>query len=117
MSLSMIGHVDDVFQSVPATRIVTGGAWADGIWVPSAAVVTEYVVNIQPATDQELDFLNQGAERFVDIRRIYINDGDMQSINATGDWEFLGLRWKSIKCDNRYWRDYCKVFVGRYDDQ
>lgn len=117
--LSMIGMVDEVFQSVPATRTVrgTGGSYVNGIWVPGPDVTTEYVVTIQPATDQELQFLNQGAERYIDVRKIYINDGDMQLINNIGDWTFLGFKWKTIKCDNRYWRDYCKVFVNKYDDQ
>ena len=118
MSLSMIDHIDAVFQSVPATRTVAGaGAWVNGVWVPCADVTHPYIVTIQPATDQELQFLNQGAERFTDVRRVYINEGNMELINETGDWEFLGKRWKSIKCDNRYWRDYCKVFVSKYDEQ
>lgn len=117
MSLSMQGHIDGVFQSVAASRTVTGGDFVDGIWVPGAPVTNPYVVNIQPATEREVDFIRQGGERIVDARRIYINEGEMQLIDQTGTWEFLGQQWKAVKVDNRYWRNYCKVIVSRIDDQ
>lgn len=117
MSLSMQGHIDGVFQSVPASRTVAGGTWVDGIWTPGVPVTSPYVVNIQPAADREVDFIRQGGERIVDARRIYINEGDMQLIDQTGTWEFLGQKWKAVKVDNRYWRNYCKVIVSRIDDQ
>lgn len=117
MSLSMEGHIDDVFVSVDASRTVTGGGWVDGIWTPGAPVTTPYIVNIQPASDREVDFIRQGGERITDVRRIYINQGDMQLIDQTGTWTFLGQQWKAVKCDNRYWRNYCKVLVMRIDDQ
>lgn len=117
MSLNMEGHIDEVFVSVAASRTVTGGSFVDGIWVPGAPVTLPYIVNIQPASDREVDFIRQGGERITDVRRIYINQGDMQLIDQTGTWAFLGQQWKTIKCDNRYWRNYCKVIVTRIDDQ
>lgn len=117
MSLNMEGQIDDVFVSVAASRTVTGGALVEGIWVPGPPVATEYKVNIQPASDREVDFIRQGGERITDVRRIYINEGDMQGIDQTGIWEFIGQQWKAAKCDNRYWRNYCKVIVVRIDDQ
>jgi hypothetical protein len=113
----MEGHIDDVFVSVEASRTVTGGGWVDGIWTPRGAVTTPYIVNIQPASDREVDFLRQGGERITDVRRIYINQGEMQLIDQTGTWAFLGQQWKAVKVDNRYWRNYCKVIVMRIDDQ
>ncbi|MGF6394286.1 hypothetical protein [Pseudomonas plecoglossicida] len=117
MSLSMQGHIDGVFVSVPATRTSSAGQYVNGLWVPGVAVTSPYVVNIQPATDREVDFIRQGGERIVDARRIYVNEGDMQLIDQTGIWEFLGQQWKAVKVDNRYWRNYCKVIVSRIDDQ
>lgn len=118
MSLNMEGQVDLVFVSVDASRTVdTGGAWVDGIWTPGTLSTTPYIVNIQPASDREVDFLRQGGERITDARRIYINQGDMQLIDQTGTWTFLGQQWKAVKVDNRYWRNYCKVIVTRIDDQ
>ena len=77
MSLNMEGHIDEVFVSAPASRTVTGGAWVEGIWVPGTPVNSPYTVNIQPASDREVDFIRQGGERITDVRRIYINEGDM----------------------------------------
>jgi len=118
MSLSMEGHIDDVFVSVAASRTVSvDGQWVEGIWVPGATETKPYIVNIQQASDREIDFIRQGGERITDVRRIYINQGEMQLIDQTGTWEFLGQQWKATKCDNRYWRNYCKVIVMRIDDQ
>lgn len=115
MSLSMEGHIDSVFVSVPAVRTASSGAFVDGIFDPDLWIATPHTVNIQPVTDRELDFLQQGGERIVDARRIYVNSGDLQSIDHTGTWAFLGQQWKAHKCDNRYWRNYVKVIVSRID--
>ena len=118
MSLNMQGHIDGVFQSVPASRTVdTTGDWVDGIWTPGVEVTTQYVVNIQPASLREQEMIRQAGERITDARRIYINEGNMQLIDQTCVWEFLGQRWKAWQCDNRYWHNYCKVIVVRIDDQ
>lgn len=118
MSLNMEGQVDLVFVSVAASRTVSvDGQFVEGIWVPGATETKPYVVNIQQASDREVDFIRQGGERITDVRRIYINQGEMQLIDQTGTWEFLGQQWKAVKCDNRYWRNYCKVLVMRIDDQ
>jgi hypothetical protein len=114
----MAGHVDDTFVSVPASRAVAvDGQFIDGIWVPGTTDTKDYTVNIQQASDREIDFIRQGGERITDVRRIYINDGEMQLIDQTGTWTFLSQQWKAVKCDNRWWRDYCKVIVMRIDDQ
>jgi len=116
-TLSMFGHIDDVFESVPATRTATGGAYVDGIYVPNNGTPEPYVINTQPATDREIDFIRQGGERITEVRRIYINQGNMQLIDQTGLWSFLGQAWKAVAVDNRYWRNYCRVMVVRIDPQ
>lgn len=118
MSLDMGGMVDAVFQSVPATRtVVTPGTYVNGIAVPGSIMNTSYTVNIQSASDREIDFLSEGGERVLDMRRVYVNDGDIQPIDNSGEWVFLGQRWKPLRCDNRYWRNYCKLIVVRLDVQ
>lgn len=119
MSLNMSGHIDAVFRSVLATFTpIEGGAYVDGLWVPAInAPVTGYVVNIQPLSERELDFLQRGGERILDPRRIYVNNGDLNRITLDGEWFFLDQRWKVVKTDNRPWRNYCKVIVDRFDDQ
>ena len=118
MSLSMSGHIDAVFKSVDAAMTPKVGSYVNGVWTPvTVQSVTGYVVNIQPVTDREKDFLERGGERIVDGRRIYVNNGDLNLITLEADWYFLGQRWKAVKTDNRPWRKYCKVIVSRYDDQ
>lgn len=117
MSLDMFGHIDDVFESVPATRTATGGTYVDGIYVPANGAPEPYTVNIQQASDREIDFIRQGGERVTDARKIWINQGNMQLIDQTGLWSFLGQTWKAVAVDNRYWRNYCRVMVVRIDPQ
>lgn len=118
MSLDMRGHVDGVFKSIPATRTAsTGGDYVDGIWVEGTTTTTPHTVNIQPATDREIDAIEKGGERIVDARRVYVNDGIDASIRESDTWEFAGQLWKCHKLDNRPWRNYCKAIVSRIDDQ
>lgn len=117
-ALDMFGTIDPVFESIPATRFSkSGGSYVDGIWTEGTETATSHSVNIQPATDREIDSLSGGGERIVDLRRIYVNDGILTNIAPADDWEFDGQRWKTVKLDNRPWRNYCKVFVSRYDTQ
>lgn len=116
-TLSMAGHVDNVFKSVDAVHIGKGGAYLDGVWTPVEYPPVSFTVNIQPLNDKEIDFLRQGGERILDGRKIYVNSGDLESIQLDGEWGFLGQRWKIIRTDNRPWRKYCKVIVDRLDNQ
>lgn len=117
MSINMSGHIDGVFKSLDAQRIGKGGDWIDGKWVEVPGVPKDYQINVQPATPAEIEFLFPGADRIRDVRKIYVNDGDLDEIDNTGIWVFLGLNWKTLACDNRPWHRYCKVTVVREDDQ
>lgn len=118
MSLDMAGHIDPVFVSVPATRTSnTGGGYVDGIWQNGVAAATTHTVNVQPASDREIEALEKGGERIIDARRIYVNDGIDASISQADIWEFSGQKWKCHKLDNRPWRNYCKAIVSRIDNQ
>lgn len=115
--LNMRGHIDNVFKSVSATHIGKSGSYVDGIWTATTSDPVSFTVTIQPLNDKELDFLQRGGQRILDPRKIYVNNGDLDSIALDGEWVFLGQRWKIIKTDNRPWRNYCKVVVDRYDQQ
>lgn len=118
MTLDMFGHIGDVFKSIPANRIAkTGGAYVNGIWVDGTETSTPHDVTIQPASDKEIAVLSSGSERILDMRRVYVNDGVLASISQADDWVFDGLRFKTVKLDNRPWRNYAKIIVSRYDDQ
>ena len=118
MSLDMEGHIGDVFESIPANRVSkTGGAYVLGIWTDGTETTTPHTVTIQPASDREIQVLSKGSERILDLRRVYVNDGVLASISQADDWLFDGQRWKTVKLDNRPWRNYCKAIVSRYDEQ
>ena len=118
MSLDMRGHIDSVFESIPAQRVgKTGGSYVNGIWVDGVETETPHNVDIQPASDREIAALISGGERVTDVRRVYVNDGVLASISQADDWLFDGQRWKTVKLDNRPWRNYCKAIVSRYDVQ
>ena len=117
MSLDMMGFIDPVFTSIPATRIAkTGGGYdSDGIYQPGVETTTSHTVNIQPATDREIETLEKGGERIVDARVLNINDGIDASISPADVWEFDGQRYKCHALDNRYWHNMCRAVVSRID--
>lgn len=115
--IDMLSHVTGVFTSIKAVRYVRSGDWVDGKWVEVPGMPSPHDVNIQPASDREIDFLGYGADRINDVRRVYINDGDMEGVTDNSEWLFLEQRWKTVKCDNRFWNNYCKLIVVRIDDQ
>ena len=118
MPLDMSGHIDDVFKSVDATRTPQPGSFVAGKWVAVPGTPTPHTVNLQPATDKEINNLPKGGERIVDIRKIYVNDGDLYSIGPSDDWTFAGITgtFKTINLDNRPWNNYCKAFVSLQDE-
>lgn len=118
MSLIMSGHIDAVFRSIPLElRYESAGGYVDGIWVDGASVSINYVANIQPLNDREIDNLLRAGERIVDGRKVYINDGDLASLRLGQDMFFDGQLWKIIRSDVREWRRYSKTIVSRYDQQ
>ena len=117
MSLDMIGHIDDVFESFTAVRVTQSGAYVNGIWQAGATGRTSHSINAQPATDRQIDNLSSGGERLTDLRRIWINDGTFAEITPADQWEIDGQLWKTVQLDNRPRRNYCRAFISRFDVQ
>lgn len=119
MSLDMEGTIDDVFESVPATRTGKTNVFGDdGRPVVVKGAPNEHKVTIQALSNKELQSLSLGAERTNDIRKIYVNDGDLYSIDAADEWTFLGITgtFRTIALDNRPWRNYCRAIVALKDE-
>lgn len=116
--LDMVGHIDDCFESVTATRTSQPGSYVDGKWVETPGISEPHVITLQPVSEKELDNLSKGGERIVDARKIYVNDGDLYSISPSDDWVLDSIDgiFKTVKLDNRPWRNYCKIIVSRKDD-
>lgn len=116
--LDTSGHIDDTFQSTGATRFSsTGGGYVDGRWVDGTETASPHKINLQPASLKQIDALNQGGERVVDVRNVWVNDGDLYSISQADEWTFVNVdgRFKCHSLDNRPWRNYCKAVVSRID--
>lgn len=119
MSLNMSGHIDGIFKSVDATRSgKSGGAYVNGHWVAGVETTNAHNVNLQPLNEKEIQSLSIGAERIGDMRKIYVNDGDMYNIAESDIWTFTGIdgEFKTVSLDNRPWRNYCKAIVSRIDE-
>jgi hypothetical protein len=118
-ALSMSGQIDGVFQTVPVTvKTETGGGYVNGVWVDGTLTSTVFPrVTIQPLNDNELDLLLRAETRILDVRKLYINSGNLSVLELNEDVEFLSQRWKVIRRDYRPWRKYVKLIVDRYDDQ
>lgn len=117
MGLSMGGHIDATFRSSYVMHIAITEQYVDGISTKIESPPVQFPANIQPLSDRDIGFLQQGGERILDPRRLWVNSGDLESIKLGDEWEFLGQRWKTIRLDNRPWNKYCRVTVDRNDDQ
>lgn len=123
-ALDFYGFVDNTFQSLtPATRTSrSGGAYdTNGIWVEGTPTETTHKVNIQPVSNRETSFLNLGADRVHDVRKVYVTDGDLYNISEADTWVFesgqgVDGTYETISVDNRVGFNYCKVIVSRKDD-
>ena len=116
--LDMFGHIDGCLQTHTGTRITDAGArGADGIWVPIPLVATTHQVTLQPASPKEIDSI-EGGDRLKDVRRCYINDGDLYALGPRDEWTFSGLAgtYTVHAMDNRPARNYCKLLVALNDE-
>lgn len=115
MPLTVQGLIKGDFDSkLNVVRIVRSGEYVDGRWVETEVARQSFTANVQPVSDHELAFLSSGGERIVDARKLYINE-NVEGVDLTGEWEFLGARWKPIRMDSRPARHYLKITVARKD--
>jgi hypothetical protein len=121
MAIDMSGHVDSDFISIPLVYRIAksgGGYGTDGIYQPGAADVrTPHDVNIQPASNEEIEILEKGGERIIDARILHVNDGVSASISKSDTWEFDSKLYKCHELDNRPWHNYCRAVVSLIDGQ
>lgn len=118
-ALDMSGTVDNEFKSINATRFTVAKGYTNGR--PNKTPVEDpnaFTVTLQAVSERELMSLSGGGERVVDVRRVYINDGDLTALTNGDLWQFDGLvgTYRVIKLDNRPWRNYCKLIVSLKDE-
>lgn len=113
MSLNMQGHIDDVFTSFEVTQRTQPGSYVDGKWVTGSLIDTTFRANVQPATDRQIQTLQMGGRRVVDVRNVWINQTISLSIAPTDKWLIDGLEFETVSFDNRPSRTYAKVTVSQ----
>lgn len=118
LGLDMFGTIDDTFQSVAATRTPITTLLVLGIPSVTEGNPIAHKVTLQPVSDKEIQFLGLGARRIGDLRKIYVNDGETQSIAPSDVWTLAGVdgKFRAIKIDNRPWRNYARIIISREDD-
>lgn len=113
----MQGHVDNVLRSIAVEYVNQTQEYDDtGRPVVNEVSRATYNANIQPLLPDELDFLNRGNIRYVDARKVYINNGDLSIIKGTGKFIFLDREWTVYSLDKREWNNYLKAIVYATDE-
>lgn len=118
-ALDMSGHIDGEFKSTGATRVTDTGSRNElGIWVESKSDPIPHNITLQPANARRVQNLIRGGRRVVDGRTVYVNDGDLYSIQPSDVWQFDDIdgKFEAVEIDNRPWRNYCRMTVSRIDD-
>lgn len=118
MSLNMKGHVSGKLKTGTGTRTARNGSYVNGRYVEGAQSKTKHTITIQAAPSKDIMSLENGGERIIDPRVIYINDGELTSVSPADLWTFNMLTgtYKTLKMDSRPWANYCKLIVSRIDD-
>lgn len=118
-ALDMAGHIDSTFKSVDVVlSAYTAGHYDDnGIWQQGVEINETYTANVQPLNDRELNNLLLAGIRTLDVRKVYINSGDLEKLKLAYDINFIGAQWLILQSDIRPWRNYAKLVVNRFDDQ
>lgn len=118
MSLDMTGHIDDIFETDTGTRTPNTREYVEGLPLVTEGKPSPHSVTLQPATPKQIEALESGGERFIDVRNVWVNDGDLYSITPSDVWNFDSLEgdYKTVKLDNRPVRNYCKITVAIKDE-
>ncbi len=117
MSLSMSGHIDNDFDSQMALQFVpVTHTEENGVFHEVEGQPVDYTANIQPMSMKEISYLGIGLERINDIRKAYINSGDLTVLQSFSGYFLLGgVRYKPVMMDIRISRDYCKLILTKRD--
>ena len=121
--LDMFGQIDGVFKSVSATIYKyqgdytgPGGAWEQTL----TSTEKNVLINVQPVTDKKSEYLTgQGGGKVTqDLRKIYINDGNMIYPDQDGVRFVVEFdagqgvkKWSVLESDSRPWRTRCRAYV------
>ena len=110
------GHIDRNFTTDIITIKVKSGSYVDGIWNETLDASEQYNANVQPVNFRERRSIEQGGQRLIDGRKIYINDS-APKVFPSDRIEISGIEgeYEVIQTDIRKARRYCKLIVSKVD--
>lgn len=111
----MNGEIDNDFTTTQVVHIREGGTYVDGVFVSQEAGRETFSACIQPVSNREIAFLENGGERISDARTLYITQ-PINGIDLRSKFEFFGQVWKVFEFDSRPENTYYKIIVARVDD-
>jgi hypothetical protein len=123
VAFNMDDLIDFDFQTHTIKVLQQSGEYVDGTYVVSANTSQSYEGTVQPLNERERQALDQGGQRVIDARKIYINGynnieispADIVVISDIPNNELVG-RFKVFATDIRRARGYCKIMVGAIDE-
>ena len=80
-------------------------------------VESEHRANVQPLNPKERRALEEGGQRLIDGKKIYISDGSTPQVFPSDRIHIEGLdgEYELIQSDIRAERKYCKLIVSKVD--
>ena len=123
MAFNMEDLIDFNFRTHFITVLKQSGEYVDGTYVMNTSSSQSYEGTVQPISERERQALDQGGQRIIDARKIYINGynnidvspSDTLLIADVPNGETVG-RFKVFAVDLRRARAYCKIMVGLIDE-
>lgn len=110
--------IDDEFSKAIGTRFPRQTNYVNGKLVVNQSIGDAREVDVRPATERQIEFLASGGERVIEVLNLYVNTGDIASIEK-GDYWMLSDRdgtFKAVSLDKRLSTGRCRVTVSRLDD-
>lgn len=121
-------YVDGIYVSRDTTGLEQHGRsqygraqFQDGIAVsrPDIEIETEseHRANVQPLNPKERQAIEEGGQRLLDARKIYISDGSAPKVFPSDRVVIEGIEgeYEVVQSDIRETRQYCKIIVSKAD--
>lgn len=111
----MDGEIDNDFTTAQVVHIKEVGTYVEGVFVSQEGGRETFSACIQPMSNREIAYLENGGERISDARKLYITQS-IDGLDLRSRFEFFGQVWKVFEFDSRPENTYNKIIVARVDD-
>lgn len=112
------GFIDHSFATDKIKLLRVSGDYVDGIWTETRDEATEHRANVQPLNPKERLAIEEGGQRLLDARKIYISDGSAPEVLPSDRIVIEGIEgeYEVVQSDIRKTRQYCKIIVSKVDE-